>query len=99
MLKYILLLLIVGAAIFLGPYLSDTQGLVHIVTGDYEVNTSLTTAIILLCLLFLVLWIVISLILKVLRFPKSTKRFFKRRGEKKALSLNSKAIHTPLQTA
>lgn len=92
MLKYILLLLIVGAAIFLGPYLSDTQGLVHIVTGDYEVNTSLTTAIILLCLLFLVLWIVISLILKVLRFPKSTKRFFKRRGEKKALSLNSKAI-------
>lgn len=92
MLKILIFIIILCAAIFAGPYLADQQGYVHITTDNYIVETSLTTAVAIAVVSFIVLYFAVSLILKIFRMPRGTKVFFKRRGEKKTLNLQQEAV-------
>lgn len=92
MLKYLLLIAVLAAAIIFGPALSDTQGLVHIAAGDYVIETSLTTAVILLVIAFVVIWLVLRFLGWVLHIPGLSRAFMRRHGNKKALSLASEAV-------
>ncbi|MBO8414952.1 MAG: hypothetical protein IAB19_01035 [Proteobacteria bacterium] len=92
MLKILIFIIILCAAIFAGPYLADQQGYVHIATDNYIVETSLTTAVVLAIVSFIVLYFVVSLLLKILRMPRGTRSFFKRRGQKKTLNLQQDAV-------
>lgn len=47
MIRVVIFILLVCAAIYAGPYLADNQGFVHVAAGDYVVETSLTVAVVL----------------------------------------------------
>ena len=88
MIKILLAVALLCAAVFLGPRLADSQGFVHIATDNYIVETSLTTAIILALVAFLVLHVLINLLNRSVKLPRSTSRWFtKRRQHKQQLLL------------
>lgn len=91
MLKILLFILILCAAVFAGPYLADEQGYVHISTQDYIVETSLTTAIVIAIVSFIVLYFVVSLLFKFIHLPRGTQSLFRRRQAKKGSSLAQEA--------
>ncbi len=92
MLKFIISLLCIGIAAAAGPYLAGSQGLVQIVTQNYEISTSITVAAAIIAVVYVVLLVVIGLILKITRFPAAAKSFFRRRTKDKAASLNTRAV-------
>lgn len=91
MLKLLLFILILCAAVFAGPWLADSQGFVHIAGGDYVVETSLTTAVILLIIAFIVLFFLGNLLIKLWRMPRGTRKLMVRRKARKASSLQEEA--------
>ncbi len=92
MIKILLFIAILCAAIFAGPFLADQQGFVHIATQDYIIETSLTTAVIIAIVSFIVLFLLCTLILKCLRIPKGTQSFFRRQHQRKSSSLQQEAV-------
>lgn len=90
--KILILLIIAGAAIFVGPYLSDEQGFVHIAAGEYVIETSLTTAIILLFVAFIVFYLVLRALLNIKATPKVFGVFLNKRAQKKALNQTRQAL-------
>ena len=86
MFKILILLLLCCAAIVLGPFLSDKQGFVHIATGNYVIETSLTTAVILSVVTFLLVYLLIRVLGKIVNMPGGTANWFKKRSQKKAIS-------------
>lgn len=85
MLKTLFLLAFACLAIIVGPYLADSQGFVHIATNDYVIETSLTTALIILTVSFFVLYIAVYLCNRFLRLPKGTVRWFHLHSARKSL--------------
>ena len=92
MIKIIIAVLLLCGAVFLGPRLADSQGFVHIATECYIIETSLTTAIILAIVSFVVLHIVVNLINRSIRLPKLTARWFVNRKAKKLQILQNEAF-------
>lgn len=72
MIKILVFVAILCLAIFLGPYLTDSQGFVHIATDNYVLNTSLTFAIIAIVIFVAVVSLIIKLITSILKVPKLT---------------------------
>jgi HemY protein len=91
MIRFIAFLAVVCAAVVLGPMLSDSQGFIHMVVGDYIIETSVTTAVILLVVFLAVLWLVYSIIRHFLSIPHGTARWFRKRSLKKQDSLQDAA--------
>lgn len=85
MLKILIFIAVLCAAIFAGPYLADQQGYVHIATDNYVVETSLTTAVIILIAAFLVLYLLIGLLRRLLAVPHGTRLFFSGRSIRRTL--------------
>lgn len=80
------------AAVFIGPRLADSQGFVHIATDTYIVETSLTTASIILVVSFFVLHFVLNLIMGSVKIPKITANWFSKRSSKKKIALQNEAF-------
>lgn len=91
MIKFILLTLILLATIIAGPYLVNSQGFVHIATNDYVIETSLTTACIILVSSILILLLVLDLIKRFISVPSVANRFFSKLGAKKTFNLQNEA--------
>ncbi len=91
MLKVLFFILILCAAIFVGPFLADEQGYVHIATQDYIIESSLTTAIILAIVTFIVLYFAIALIIKFIRIPRGTRSVLRHRQALKQSNLEQEA--------
>lgn len=92
MLKIIIALVILCAAVFLGPRLADSQGFVHIATDNYIVESSLTTAVIVLLIAFIILHFVVNLINRSVRLPSSTVKWLDSRKAKKQQNLQNEAF-------
>lgn len=91
MIKFIIFVLALIAAIVLGPRMADSQGLVHIATSGYIIETSITTAVILIVASFIVLYILIRLILACLKMPGGTSRFFQRFFANRSANIQNEA--------
>ena len=72
MIKILIAVGLLCAAVFLGPRLADSQGFVHIATEGYIIETSLTTAIIIAFVSFVVLHVLVNIINRSVSLPKST---------------------------
>lgn len=92
MLKIIIALVILCAAVFLGPRLADSQGFVHIATNNYIIESSLTTAVIVLLIAFIILHFVVNLINRSVRLPSSTAKWLDSRKVKKQQNLHNEAF-------
>lgn len=92
MLKILLFIAVLCAAIFAGPHLADQQGYVHIATDGYVVETSLTTAVILLIAAFLVFYLLLGLLRRILAMPRGTRAFFSGRSVRQALRRQRAAV-------
>ena len=57
MMRFLIFLAVICAAVVLGPMLSDSQGFVHMVVGNYVIETSVTTAVIIIVLFLAALWL------------------------------------------
>lgn len=92
MIKILIAVALLCGAVFLGPRLADSQGFVHIATDNYIVETSLTTAIIVAFVAFLVLHVVVNIISRSARLPKITARWFRFHSAKRQQNLQSEAF-------
>lgn len=92
MIKILVAIALMCGAIFIGPRLADSQGFVHIATEGYIVETSLTTAIMIGIVTFLVVHFLINLITGSLMLPKATARWFKARRLVKLQNLQNAAF-------
>lgn len=92
MIKILIAVGLLCAAVFLGPRLADSQGFVHIATDSYIIETSLTTAIIIAFVSFVVLHVLVNIINRSVSLPKSTARWFGNRKVKKQLNLQNEAF-------
>lgn len=92
MIKILIAVALLCGAIFLGPRLADSQGFVHIATDGYIVETSLTTTIILAIVAFVVLHILVNIINRSVKLPKSTANWFGNRRLKKQQRLQNEAF-------
>ena len=86
MLKILLGLLIACGAIIVGPLLADKQGFVHISFGNYIIEASVTTTVIILLVTIVLVHVFWNLIKSIFGMPGGTARWFKAHNEKKALS-------------
>lgn len=91
MMRFLIFLAVICAAVVLGPMLSDSQGFVHMVVGNYVIETSVTTAVIIIVLFLAALWLAYSLIRHFLSIPHGTARWFKKRSLKKQDALQDAA--------
>ncbi|MCR5084825.1 MAG: hypothetical protein K6A65_04920 [Succinivibrionaceae bacterium] len=91
MIKTLVIIAVVCAAALLGPLLADSQGFVHIATGSYIVECSLTTAAVILVVTFAVLYVLIVTLARVLHIPTWIRRWLRRHGEDKSRSLQDRA--------
>lgn len=92
MIKIILALVFLCGAVFLGPRLADSQGFVHIATNSYIIETSLTTAIVIGFIAFLILHILVNILFGSIKLPKLTFRWFGSNRDKRRLKQQSKAF-------
>lgn len=92
MIKILIAVALLCGAVFVGPRLADSQGFVHIATNSYIVESSLTTAIIILFVAFFVLHVVVNIISRSIKLPKSTARFFSNRKNIKHQTLQNEAF-------
>ena len=86
MLTLILVLAVLCLAVIAGPHLADHQGFVHIVAGDYVIECSLTTAVIVILVGCALLYLVLSLIAYFLSMPGGISRWLGRHGLRKSRS-------------
>lgn len=91
MLKTILILAFVCICICVGPYLADSQGFVHIATQDYVIETSITTACVIIAAAIFVLYFVIQLVSRFLHLPGGTIRWISQHNQRKAATLQEEA--------
>lgn len=91
MIRFIAFLAVICAAVVLGPMLSDSQGFVHMVVGSYIIETSVTTAAIILVLFLAACWLVYSLLRHFLSIPHGTARWFRKRSLRKQDALQDAA--------
>ena len=56
MIKICIALLVTCAAIFIGPYLADSQGYIHIATNDYIIEMSVVTGTVLTVIAFIIFY-------------------------------------------
>ncbi|HAH71333.1 MAG TPA: hypothetical protein DCL74_06530 [Succinivibrionaceae bacterium] len=91
MIKLILLIAILTAAVALGPMASESQGFVHIAFGNYIVETSLVTATAIAILFFALLWIIADIVKRFVKIPGGTALWLRKRSLRKALSLQDSA--------
>lgn len=92
MIKILIAVGLLCAAVFLGPRLADSQGFVHIATEGYIIETSLTTAIIIAFVSFVVLHVLVNIINRSVSLPKSTARWFGKRKIQKQINLQNEAF-------
>lgn len=92
MIKILIAVALLCGAVFLGPRLADSQGFVHIATEGYIIETSLTTAIIIAFISFVVLHVLINIINRSISLPQSTARWFGHRKVKKQHNLQNEAF-------
>lgn len=92
MIKVLIFTAILCAAVIAGPLLAGTQGFVHIAVGDYIIESSATTTAAFLIVAFIVFYVVINCVRKFIRIPKGASSWFRKRGVKKALSLQDSAF-------
>lgn len=92
MIKICIALLITCAAIFIGPYLADSQGYVHIATNNYIIEMSVFTGIIVSVIAFIIFYFVVSFILSVLHLPHGASLLLKKHIDKKQLTLQNNAL-------
>lgn len=92
MIKILIAVALLCGAVFLGPRLADSQGFVHIATEGYIIETSLTTAIIIAFISFVVLHVLINIINSSISLPQSTARWFGHRKVKKQHNLQNEAF-------
>lgn len=92
MIKILIAIALLCGAVFLGPRLADSQGFVHIATEGYIVETSLTTAIVIAFVSFIILHILVNLITKTLKLPTTTGKWCRSRKVKKQHRLQSEAF-------
>lgn len=91
MLKIFFVLAIMCGAVFLAPQLADSQGFVHIATNDYIVETSLTTAVVIIAVTFLVLLTVLTILDKSFKLPGVAARAFGARRAARRQELQNEA--------
>ncbi len=91
MFRILISLVLICAAIILGPLLADKQGFVHVAVGNYTIEASVTTTVILLIITFVVIHILWNLINRIISMPGGTARWFKNRHNKKALNKQDEA--------
>lgn len=77
MLKILLGLLIACGAIIVGPLLADKQGFVHISFGNYIIEASVTTTVIILLVTIVLVHVFWNLIKSIFGMPGGTARWFK----------------------
>ena len=92
MIKVCLALFITCAAIFLGPFLADSQGFVHIATNDHIIEFSIITGLLLAIIAFVIFYFIVNLILNVLHLPQGASSLLKRHADKKSQSLQNNAL-------
>lgn len=92
MIKILLAIALLCGAVFVGPRLADSQGFVHIATEGFIIETSLTTAIIITFVTFLVLHVLVNIINSSIRLPGSASRWFGNRRSKKQMTLQNEAF-------
>lgn len=91
MIKILLLIAALCLAIFLGPFLINSQGLVHIVTNDYVIETSITFSIIALLIALALFVILFKIIFAFIKLPKGTYKYFANRHQIKNKNLQEAA--------
>ncbi len=62
MIKLIILIAILSLAVIAGPFTSESQGFVHIAAGNYIIETSLTSAVLIAIIFTSALFIILSII-------------------------------------
>mgnify|MGYP003624918421 CR=1 FL=1 len=97
MIRFILILLLVLIAAWIGIEIKNTESYVSIFYQDYTVSLKLITAIIITIICFIVLHIVINLLNAIFRFPKKYSIYRRERKLKKAYSSLLNAITELLQ--
>ena len=84
MIRILLLLGILGAALLCGPLLAGNKGYVLIAIGEYTIEMTVISAGILALLLYGVLWCTERLLLRLFHIKGSTRRWFSERRRRKA---------------
>lgn len=91
MIKLIILIAVLCIAVIAGPMTSESQGFVHIAFGNYIIETSLTSAILIAIVSIFVLYVLLSLIKRFISIPRGTASWFHRRSRKKSITLQDLA--------
>ena len=91
MLKILIAVAFLCLAVFFGPQLADSQGFIHIATENYIVETSITTAVVVIIVAFVVLHFLVNLITSFLKLPSSTSKWLGSRKEHKFHELQVEA--------
>ncbi len=92
MIKILVILAIICLAIVAGPYLADSQGFVHVVLGDWIIETSLVTAVIVLTAAYVLLFFLLGIVIRFVRLPRGTSKWFSRHKVRKSASLQDAAF-------
>ena len=93
MIRVVVFILLVCAAIYAGPYLADNQGFVHVAAGDYVVETSLTVAVVLALVVLAVLFVLYKLATYCVSVPRGAFRWASgRTGHRLQRSLDEAVI-------
>ena len=86
MIKICIALLVTCAAIFIGPYLADSQGYIHIATNDYIIEMSVVTGTVLTVIAFIIFYFAVNFVLSVMHLPHGASLMLKRRADKKQIT-------------
>ena len=92
MLKVLLLFLLLLAGIVVGPMLAGHQGYVLIQTNDYNIETSVTALVIMLCLLILALLVIEWILRRIFHTGSRTRGWFVGRKRRRAHKHTSQAL-------
>ena len=92
MIKICIALLVTCAAIFIGPYLADSQGYIHIATNDYIIEMSVVTGTVLTVIAFIIFYFAVNFVLSVMHLPHGASLMLKRRADKKQITWQNNAF-------
>ena len=91
MIKLVLLIAVLCIAIIAGPMTSESQGFVHIAAGNYIIETSLVSAVVITVIALAVLCLVLGLVKRFIHIPRGAARWLRLRSRQKALTLQDNA--------
>ncbi len=91
MIKLIILIAILSLAVIAGPFTSESQGFVHIAAGNYIIETSLTSAVLIAIIFTSALFIILSIIKRFIKIPVGASSWLRRHNRIKSGSLQDMA--------